>query len=119
MKNLSRFCACLAVFCFLPLYPALAQQPVPEVAQQHFQAGLAMIEKAEVPDDLRSALNEFEAAADLALQWPEIHYNLAQLAAETDKPAKAIKVICVRPFAAFCLNDNLLKAKVRNETVTA
>jgi thioredoxin 1 len=91
MKGLFRLCACLAIFGFLPLSSVLAQQPIPEVAQQHFQAGIAMIEKAEVPDDLRNALNEFEAAADLAPMWPEIHYNLAQLAAETDKPAKAIK----------------------------
>ncbi|RJQ83269.1 MAG: thioredoxin [Desulfobacteraceae bacterium] len=90
MKCLSRFCACLAIFSFLPLSPALAQQPIPEAAQQHFQAGVALIQKADVPDDLRNALTEFEAAAGLAPQWPEIHYNLAQLAAETDKPAKAI-----------------------------
>jgi thioredoxin 1 len=91
MKGLFRLCACLAIFGFLPFTPIFAQQSIPEAAQQHFQAGIAMIQNAEVPDDLRNALNEFEAAADLAPMWPEIHYNLAQLAAETDKPAKAIK----------------------------
>ena len=75
--------------------PALAQQPIPEAAQQHFKAGVALIEKANVPDDLRSALEEFEAAADLAPLWPEIHYNLAQLAVEIDKPAKANKEFAI------------------------
>lgn len=91
MKALFQLCAGLALLGVLQISSAAAQQPVPEAARQHFQKGVALIEKAQTPDDLRDALTQFEAAADLAPQWPEIHYNLAQLAAETDKPAKAIK----------------------------
>jgi thioredoxin 1 len=74
----------------LPL-PLSAQQEVPERARGHFKAGVALIEKANKPADFLAAVSEFEAAAALAPQWPDIHYNLAKLAAEIDKPAKAIK----------------------------
>jgi thioredoxin 1 len=74
----------------LPL-PLSAQQEVPEGARGHFKAGVALIEKANKPADFLAAVSEFEAAAALAPQWPDIHYNLAKLAAEVDKPAKAIK----------------------------
>lgn len=70
---------------------AFAQQPIPEAAQAHFRTGVSMIEQAQTPQDLRNALTEFEMAAELAPAWADIHFNLAQLAAETDKPAKAIK----------------------------
>ena len=91
MNMTSRIFTLLTLLCLLTVLPVLAQTPVPEAAQARFKAGVALIEKADTPADLRAALTEFEAAAELAPQWPEIHYNLAQLAAETDKPAKAIK----------------------------
>lgn len=81
----------LAMFSLIPVMPLSAAQDIPDAAKGHFKAGVALIEKAEKPADFLAAMSEFEAAATLAPQWPEIHYNLAQLAAEIDKPAKAIK----------------------------
>ncbi len=91
MKTTLRIFVILTLLSLFHVLPAPAQPPVPEAAQERFKAGVAMIEKAGTPDDLRDALVEFEAAAALAPQWPDIHFNLAQLAAETDKPAKAAK----------------------------
>lgn len=81
----------LTLASFLFLLPPSAAQEVAEAAREHFKAGVALIEKANKPADFLAAISEFETAAALAPQWPDIHYNLAKLAAEIDKPAKAIK----------------------------
>lgn len=81
----------LAMTILLAPLPLYAQQEVPEAAKGHLQAGIALIEKAEKPADFVGAIAEFESAAALAPQWADIQYNLAKLAAETDRPAKAIK----------------------------
>jgi thioredoxin 1 len=91
MKTATRTIILFFLFCLLNALPVVAQQEVPEAAKERFKAGLGMIEKADKPADFLAAMTEFEAAAALAPQWPDIHYNLAKLAAETDKPAKAIK----------------------------
>ena len=76
----------LVMTILLSALPLRAQQEVPEAAQRHLLAGVALIEKAEKPADFLGALVEFESAATLAPQWPDIQYNLAKLAAETDRP---------------------------------
>lgn len=81
----------LAMTIMLSALPLRAQQEVPEAAKKHLLAGVAMIEKAEKPADFLGAIVEFESAAALAPEWPDIQYNLAKLAAETDRPAKATK----------------------------
>lgn len=91
MKNAARYVIFKLVLSFLAALPAFAQDEVPPAAKERFKAGVALIEKADTSADFLTALAEFEAAAALAPRWPDIHYNLAQLAAESDKPAKAIK----------------------------
>jgi thioredoxin 1 len=91
MKNKIRHILLIAILCLFGALPALSEQDVPEAARKHFQSGIALIEKAEKPSDFLAAMTEFEAAAAIAPVWPDIHYNIAMLAAEIDKPAKAIK----------------------------
>lgn len=91
MKKLSICILLLAMTILLSVLPLWAQQEVPEAAKRHMMAGIDLIEKAEKPADFLGAIAEFEQAAVLAPQWPDIQYNLAKLAAETDRPAKAIK----------------------------
>ncbi len=91
MKNRIQGILLISIICLFVAMPALGEQDVPEAAKKHFQAGIALIEKAEKPSDFLAAMTEFEAAAAIAPMWPDIHYNMAMLAAETDKPAKAIK----------------------------
>uniref|UniRef100_A0A831UE36 Thioredoxin n=1 Tax=Geobacter metallireducens TaxID=28232 RepID=A0A831UE36_GEOME len=90
MKKSVRHLIMLAVSLMTAL-PALAGEDIPEAARERFKAGFAIIETANKPADFQAAMDEFEAAAALAPRWPDIHYNLAKVAAETDKPAKAIK----------------------------
>ena len=90
MKTATRYFILWAL-CLLAALPAFAQEEVPAAARERFKAGLALIEKADKSTDFLAAMAEFEAATALAPRWPDIHYNLAQLAAESDKPAKAIK----------------------------
>ena len=91
MKKVSVCILLLAMTILLSALPLCAQQEVPEAAKRHLMAGVALIEKAEKPADFLGVIVEFESAATLAPQWPDIQYNLAKLAAETDRPAKAIK----------------------------
>lgn len=80
----------LTMLSLLHVLPLYAAQEIPESAKGHFKAGVALIEKADKPGDFLAAMAELEAAAAIAPGWPDIHFNLAKLAAETDKPAKAI-----------------------------
>lgn len=91
MKNKIRHILLVSIICLFCALPAFSQQDVPEAAKKHFQVGIALIEKAEKPSDFSAAMAEFEEAATIAPLWPDIHYNMAMLAAETDKPARAIK----------------------------
>ncbi|MBT1075627.1 thioredoxin domain-containing protein [Geobacter grbiciae] len=104
MKKTMRQLIIMSVLCLLTAVPALAQEEIPAAAGERFKAGLALIEKADKSADFLAAMAEFEAASALAPTWPDIHYNLAQLAAESDKPAKAIKeyraYLALKPDAA-------------------
>lgn len=91
MKKAIRQLVITSLFALLTVSPLLAQEEIPEAARERFKAGFALIEKADSPAGFRAAMDEFEAAVALAPRWPDIHYNLAKVAAETDKPAKAIK----------------------------
>ena len=91
MKQISICILLLAMTILLSAAQLWAQQEVPEAAKRHLLTGVALIEKAEKPADFLGAIAEFEQAAALAPQWADIQYNLAKLAAETDRPAKAIK----------------------------
>ncbi len=91
MKKTMRQLIIMSVFCVMAAVPALAREEIPAAAQERFKAGFSIIEKANKPADFLAAMAEFDAAAALAPRWPDIHYNLAKVAAETDKPAKAIK----------------------------
>lgn len=104
MKTAMRHFILIWALCLLTALPVFAQEEIPPAATERFKAGLALIEKADSSADFLAALAEFEAAAALAPAWPDIHYNLAQLAAESDKPAKAIKeyraYLALKPDAA-------------------
>lgn len=91
MKKTVRQLILMLTVSLMAVLPTLASEEIPEAAQERFKAGLALIETADSPAGFLAAMAEFEAAAALAPRWPDIHYNLARLAAEMDKPAKAIR----------------------------
>lgn len=57
---------------------AWAQQAIPEAAKKHLLAGIDAIEKAKTPSDVDRAVGEFEAAAKIAPNTPEVYYFLGK-----------------------------------------
>jgi thioredoxin 1 len=55
-----------------------AQQAIPEAAKKHLLAGIDAIEKAKTPEDFDRAVGEFEAAAKIAPESPEVYYFLGK-----------------------------------------
>jgi thioredoxin-like negative regulator of GroEL len=58
--------------------PAGAQQAIPEAAKKHLLAGIEAIEKAKTQEDFDRAVGEFEAAAKIAPNAPEVYYFLGK-----------------------------------------
>jgi hypothetical protein len=53
--------------------PAWAQQGIPEAAKKHLLAGIDAIEAAKTPADFDRAVGEFEAAAKIAPDVPDVY----------------------------------------------
>jgi len=68
--------------------PAGAQQAIPEAAKKHMLAGIEAIEKAKTPSDFDRAVGEFEAAAKIAPDAPEVYYFLGKTLSMTRGRAK-------------------------------
>jgi len=65
-------------------------QTVSEEARRHMIRGQAAVETAKSPADYEAAIREFEQAAKLAPDRPEIWYNLGMVQKEADKYWEAI-----------------------------
>ncbi len=51
-------------------------QTISDEARRHFDRGVAAMEMAQSPKDCAVAIDEFEQAARLAPDWPDVFYNL-------------------------------------------
>jgi len=58
--------------------PAWAQQGIPEAAKKHLLAGIDAIETAKTPADFDKAVGEFETAAKIAPDVPDVYYYLGK-----------------------------------------
>ena len=67
---------------------AWAQQAIPEAAKKHLLAGIDAIEKAKTPSDVDRAVGEFEAAAKIAPNTPEVYYFLGKTLSMTSGRSK-------------------------------
>ncbi|MCX6565317.1 MAG: tetratricopeptide repeat protein [Candidatus Aminicenantes bacterium] len=65
-------------------------QTAQEEARRHFDRGMAAVEMAKSPEDYAAAINEFEQAARLAPDWPDIYYNLGLVQEKVEKYGDAI-----------------------------
>lgn len=65
-------------------------QAVPDEAKRHFDRGMAAVEDAKAPSDYESAIGEFNQAAQLAPDWPDVYYNLGMVQEKAGKVAEAI-----------------------------
>ncbi len=68
-----------------------AAQSVPEEARRHMARGIAAIETAKSTGDYVLAALEFEKAAKLAPDWPDVYYSLGSVQAKMGDPASAVK----------------------------
>ncbi len=65
-------------------------QTVSDEAKRHFDRGMAAVETAKSPDDYAPAIKEFEQAASLAPDWPDVYYNLGIVQEKAEKYSDAI-----------------------------
>jgi tetratricopeptide (TPR) repeat protein len=66
-------------------------QTVSEEAKRHFDRGMAAVEMAKSPEDYKAAIKEFEQAARLAPDWPDVYYNLGMVQEKAEKYSDAIR----------------------------
>ncbi len=66
-------------------------QNISDEAMHHFDRGQAAVEMAKSPTDYEDAIKEFEKAATLAPDWPDVYYNLGLIQEKLSKYGDAIK----------------------------
>jgi hypothetical protein len=64
---------------------------VPEEAQRYMARGMAAVEMAKTPKDYKRAVNEFEQAAKLAPNWPDVYFNLGSIQAKAGNYGEAMR----------------------------
>jgi hypothetical protein len=69
----------LSVVIFLSWVSVTLADTVPEEAQRYMARGTAAVEMAKSPKDYERAVREFEQAAKLAPNWPDIYFNLGSV----------------------------------------
>lgn len=79
----------LTCFLFLTAIPSLAQ-PVSDEAKKHYDRGQAALEMVQTDADYEAAINEFNKAAKLAPDWPDVFYALGQVQEKLGKYTEAI-----------------------------
>jgi tetratricopeptide (TPR) repeat protein len=87
-----RWIACLFLTALLAAWSAAAAaQNVPEEARRHMARGIAAIEMAKSTGDYVLAAIEFEKAAKLAPDWPDVYYSLGSVQTKMGDTASAVK----------------------------
>ena len=87
-----RWITCLLMTALLAAWSAAAAaQNVPEEARRHMMRGIAAVEMAKSSGDYVLAALEFEKAARLAPDWPDVYYSLGSVQAKMGDAASAVK----------------------------
>jgi hypothetical protein len=76
---------------FLAWVSVTLADTVSEEAQRYMARGMAAVEMAKSAEDYNLAAKEFEQAAKLAPDWPDIYYNLGSLQSKAGDITSAIK----------------------------
>jgi tetratricopeptide (TPR) repeat protein len=66
-------------------------QEVSDEAKRHFDRGVAAVEMAKSPNDYAAAIMEFEQAARLAPDWPDVYYSLGKVQEAAEKYGDAVR----------------------------
>ena len=64
---------------------------VSEEAQRYMARGMAAVEMANTPKDYKHAVREFEQAAKLAPDWPDVYFNLGSVQAKAGNYGEAMR----------------------------
>jgi len=64
---------------------------VPEEAQRYMARGMTAVEMAKTPKDYKRAVREFEQAAKLAPNWPDVYFNLGAVQAKAGNYGEAMR----------------------------
>jgi tetratricopeptide (TPR) repeat protein len=70
---------------------SFSQQAVPEEARRFMLRGMAAVEMAKTQKDYESAAREFEEAAKLAPDWPDVYFNLGSVQAKAGNYGEAVR----------------------------
>ncbi|MHB8109469.1 MAG: tetratricopeptide repeat protein [Syntrophorhabdaceae bacterium] len=65
-------------------------ETVSEEARRYMARGMAAVEMAKTPNDYKRAVREFEQAAKLAPNWPDVYFNLGSIQARAGRYSEAI-----------------------------
>jgi len=74
-RKLIGFYICVVIL--IAWVPVALAETVSEEAQRYMARGMAAVEMAETPKDYERAVREFEQAAQLAPNWPDVYFNLS------------------------------------------
>jgi hypothetical protein len=66
-------------------------QGIPEEARRFMLRGMAAVEMAKTPKDYERAVREFEQAAKLAPNWPDVYFNLGSVQAKAGNYGEAMR----------------------------
>lgn len=75
----------------LGLFSVAIAGTVPDEARRYMARGMAAVEMAKSVDDYVFAVKEFEQAARLAPDWPDVYYNLGRVQSKAGDYASAMK----------------------------
>jgi hypothetical protein len=75
----------------LVLVSATLAGTVPEEAQRYMARGMAAVEMANTPKDYERAVREFEQAAKLAPNWPDVYFNLGSVHTKAGNYGEAMR----------------------------
>jgi len=64
---------------------------VSEEARRFMSRGMAAVEMAKTPKDYERAVREFEQAAKLAPDWPDVYFNLGSVQAKAGNYSEAVR----------------------------
>jgi tetratricopeptide (TPR) repeat protein len=81
----------IAVVILLSWVSVTLADTVPEEAQRYMARGMAAVGMAETLNDYKRAVSEFEQAAKLAPNWPDVYFNLGSIQAKAGNYGEAMR----------------------------
>jgi tetratricopeptide (TPR) repeat protein len=89
---MKKLCVSSVVLIALLFMASVVQaQGISEEARRYMTRGMAAVEMAKTPKDYVRAVREFEQAAKLAPNWPDVYFNLGSVQAKAGNYSEAMR----------------------------